>query len=1079
MAPDTTTTAPGKNNPDWWRSVESACQGGWADSGAFESEPDDSRPKKFITVAYPYPNSPQHIGHGRTYTLADVHARFWRLRGYNVLFPMGFHYTGTPILGMARRVQDRDAELIGNLRDIYGVPERDIETFTDPLAIARYFHNEIKMGMKEMGYSIDWRREFTTIDPAYSKFVEWQISTLRRLHLIIQGSHPVGWCPKDQNPVSQHDTLGDVEPAFTEYVMIKFAVGDYTVPVATLRPETIFGVTNLWVNPDISYRKVAVSRDGDGDSGAKAEKWIVSAECAYKLGFLGYDVRDEGEIAGSDLVGEMASEPMPVSQQQQQQQQQQPRSNGLGRRIPVLPARFVEPGTGTGIVMSVPAHAPYDWQALQDLQGGRSGDGSLPQGPSAAAASVLPISIIRTDGYGDVPAADAVSAIPDCEGQSDPRLEHATKELYSKEFYEGVMSRDGPTAQFGGMPVREAKDAVGAWLADSGCAGTFLEIADAPVRCRCGSECVVKVLNDQWFLNYGNPEWKEAAHECLGGMDILPDEIRQEFAHVVDWLHERACARQHGLGTKLPWDDSWIVESLSDSVIYMAYYTISRFVNDGTITPEQMTPEFFEYVMAGRGRNTGDAGGAGPGFGANHDGKLDAAVARWRSESGIPDDALEAMRREFEYFYPVDHRHSGRDLVPNHLTFFVLNHVAIFSQKMWPRGIVVNGSVLMDGSKMSKSMGNIIPLRKAIREFGADPIRLAIIISAELLQDADFNMESVHGMRSKLEAMHAECARLGEGGGVGGSAAGLGGAGAHQNTALPPEDAWLLSRMRQITSSVSESMEKMRLREALHLVLFETESVLQWHARRAAAKRRPESDTHDILHGVMTVRVTMLRPFAPHVTESMRDALGYSHEARAVAEWPAHAGLGTADHIALQAESLLKSVLDDIASILKVTKMTPSRIILYVPGDGSPRRAIYRSVLQSVLGGESSMKQVMGGLMSGPCAAHAKKMPDYVQKAITDILSDPVTIREARLAASGPAGDNDDDDNGVTTSGTGDTASRKPFSEFRFLASELPGIASASFGARVDVYLEDDPGIYDPKSKARHARPFKPAIFIE
>ena len=133
MAPDTTTTtAPGKRSPDWWRSVESACQGRWADSKAFEAEPDDSRPKKFITVAYPYPNSPQHIGHGRTYTLADVHARFWRLRGYNVLFPMGFHYTGTPILGMARRVQDKDAELIGNLRDIYGVSERDIGTFCRP-----------------------------------------------------------------------------------------------------------------------------------------------------------------------------------------------------------------------------------------------------------------------------------------------------------------------------------------------------------------------------------------------------------------------------------------------------------------------------------------------------------------------------------------------------------------------------------------------------------------------------------------------------------------------------------------------------------------------------------------------------------------------------------------------------------------------------------------------------------------------------------------------------------------------------------------------------------------------------------
>ena len=123
-------------------------------------------------------------------------------------------------------------------------------------------------------------------------------------------------------------------------------------------------------------------------------------------------------------------------------------------------------------------------------------------------------------------------------------------------------------------------------------------------------------------------------------------------------------------------------------------------------------------------------------------------------------DTINEIKEEFEYFYPVDSRHSGRDLVPNHLTFFVLNHVAIFPENNWPREIVVNGSVLMNGSKMSKSMGNIIPLRKAIQDYGADPIRLAIIISAELLQDADFNMESVAGIQNKLESLYQECSTL-------------------------------------------------------------------------------------------------------------------------------------------------------------------------------------------------------------------------------------------------------------------------------------------------------------------------------
>src|SRR5207245_5044035 len=80
-----------------WTSLEEKWRQRWHAEKQFESDP-STKKKFFVTVAYPYPNSPQHIGHGRTYTLADVHARFMRMMGYNVIFPIGFHYTGTPIL---------------------------------------------------------------------------------------------------------------------------------------------------------------------------------------------------------------------------------------------------------------------------------------------------------------------------------------------------------------------------------------------------------------------------------------------------------------------------------------------------------------------------------------------------------------------------------------------------------------------------------------------------------------------------------------------------------------------------------------------------------------------------------------------------------------------------------------------------------------------------------------------------------------------------------------------------------------------------------------------------------------------
>jgi len=948
-----------------WNKIEQKWRVKWNEDKDFEADPNDKE-KKFITVAYPYPNSPQHIGHGRTYTLADVHARYYRMKGFNVLFPMGFHYTGTPILGMAKRVEAGDAEIIDGLKNIYHVPESDIKSFVEPIKIADYFHEEIKSGMIEMGYSIDWRREFTTIDPVYQKFIEWQITTLREKNLIIQGSHPVGWCPKDQNPVSQHDTMGDVEPDFTEYILIKFKFGEYFIPTATLRPETLFGVTNLWVNPGTVYKKVTV----DG------EKWIVSAECARKLEFLDKKITYDGEISGSELVGQSVIVPH------------------REESIPMLEASFVESFTGTGLVMSVPAHAPFDYQALADLKK------SEPLGSELQL--IKPISIIETEGFGEIPAKEAVEKLG-IKDQNDPKLEEATEEIYSKEFYGGVLKNN--TEQFAGKKVSEAKDSIKAWLAEKKISDILLELTNAPVNCRCGTECVVKILTNQWFLNYGDKDWKAQATKCFEKMSILPQEIQSEFDNVLGWLHERACARQHGMGTKLPWDKDWIVESLSDSVIYMAYYILAKFVNAGEITAEKLSKAFFDYVFLGKGS---------------------------AADCDVPEHTVEEIRKEFSYFYPVDSRHSGRDLVPNHLSFFVLNHVAIFPEENWPRQIVVNGSVLMDGKKMSKSMGNIIPLRQAIRDHGADPIRLAIIVSAELLQDADFNLESVRGIRNKLESLMEECSKLKPG----------------SSDKFEAEDKWILSKLQSLIGSVGGSIEKMRLREGLHDILFSFEGNLQWYLKRAKAKGR--TDYTGLLHEINSKRVAMLSPFAPYVAEEMWEKLGCSGLASR-SSWPA-VSADVIDANAIQSEDLLKGIIDDIANIIKITKMTPKKIVIYT-ADAFKSKAYHR-ILEKVMSGQTNMGEIMKDLIANPETSDIKKNPDFVQKTIKDILSEPVEIRNTKLK-------------------TGE------FDEKKLITSELISLAKADFGVDVLVFSEKDSDIYDPKGKARHARPFKPAILIE
>ncbi|MEM1600479.1 MAG: class I tRNA ligase family protein, partial [Sulfolobales archaeon] len=324
--------------------MASKWQDEWNKHRVYESNP-NHRPKFFITAAFMYPNSPAHLGHARVYLIADVMARFARMLGFNTLYPMGFHYTGTPILAMSESIAKGDEVLINELRELYGLTQEDIELLKDPLQLAKYFHRRSKIAMMRYGLGIDWRREFTTVDPEFQSFIRWQFEKLREKNFIERGSHPVGWCPNHQMPVGMHDTKDDVEPEIDEVTVINFvdsSNNNLLYPVATLRPETVLGVTNLWVRPDVDYCKCEVLQ-GSG----RKYLLILSCDAAEKLSYQ-MKVRVLERFKGSELIGRVVINPL------------------SGHRVPILEADFVDPKFGTGLVMSVPAHAPYDYVALAD-----------------------------------------------------------------------------------------------------------------------------------------------------------------------------------------------------------------------------------------------------------------------------------------------------------------------------------------------------------------------------------------------------------------------------------------------------------------------------------------------------------------------------------------------------------------------------------------------------------------------------------------------------------------------------------------------------------------------------------------
>jgi len=964
-----------------WKEIQERWKREWEQARVFEADPDPSREKFFITVAYPYPNSPQHIGHARTYTLTDVHARYLRMRGYNVLFPMAFHYTGTPILAMAERIAKGDQELIDDFLRIYHVPKEKLKDLGEPIEIARYFHDELKRGMKDMGFSIDWRREFTTIDPTYSRFIEWQFHKLREKGLITKGSHPVGWCPNDGNPVGQHDTVGDVEPEIGQYVLLKFKMGDVYLPTATLRPETVFGVTNIWVKPEVVYVKARVDD----------EEWVISGPCLEKLQFQNRKASVVERVRGSKLIGKCAANPM------------------TGAPMIVLPAEFVDPDNGTGVVMSVPAHAPYDYQAIVDLERNQELLKRFAIGRDVV-AKLAPIGVVTLEGYSDAPAVDVVKRLGIKE-QSDPRLEEATIEVYSKEFHSGRMR--GDTGVYAGLPVAEARDRVRHDLIPKGGADVMYEIINRPVTCRCGAHCVVKMFENQWFINYGDPSWKELARECLKTMSILPEEFRTEIDYAIGWLREKACARKSGLGTRLPWDPDWIIESLSDSVIYMAYYTLARHIISLKLKPEQLTDEVLDYLLLGQGD-----------------------PERIAKCVGIESSKLEGIHDEFAYFYPVDSRHSGRDLIPNHLTFYIFNHAAIFPREKWPRQIVTNGSVLMEHAKMSKSFGNIIPLRDAIDQHGSDAVRLSTVSAAELIQDVEFSHQAAESLRERIERMYISAQSVVEASCAAGTIA-------HGGN----EEKWIMSRLQSCIRDTTEAMDKLRVREAVHHALYELEQDLSWYTRRALAG---SGVNPEVVKQVLDVRIRLMAPFTPFMSETIWRMMGKQCFV-STADWP-QPDMAMMDETAEEIESLVKTTVDDVASILKITGMTAKKLYLYTAAEW--KWQLFLEALEMAFKGPVGVPELMKLASADPALKERmKEISRLAPKLVKEIQSTAPDMQEKRRRLG-------------------------RINEQQAL-EDAAGFLGKEFKCEVAVFDESDDKRYDPKGRAQMAQPLRPAIYLE
>lgn len=679
-----------------------------------QSDAEKGRKKWFMIWAYTTVSGFLHIGHMRGYSYTDIICRYKRMNGFNVLHPAGGHATGNGAIAKAHQIKEKNQDLINEFKE-HGLTEAEIERLEDPDEFVRFFCNQYIEDFKKFGFLIDFRRFVSSVSPDYKQFITWQFHKLKENDLLTQKPYFATACVKC-GPVAVDPSEMDLKKGgnaeMQEYTLIKlrYKEDDQYIICATLRPETMYGQTNIWVDPNTRYVKAIVPADVKGEKGQ--EIWIMSKECAEKLQHQKDGIEIVDQIYGKEMLGDYCRAP------------------AVERDVIILPSDFCDPNIGTGIVTSVPSDAPHDYIALEDLKTTKALWEKYGL-PHDRLKEIKLIPIIKTPGYGDFPAKEICERLGIDSQNDHAKLEKAKKEIYKLGFHTGVMNQNcGPYA---GMKVTEAKDKMKQDLIDAGQADVMYDLSEEVV-CRCGSPVVVKRYDDQWFIRYSDEKLTNASKEHAGTMEIWPESYKENMPEALEWFEDRACARQgRWMGTPFPFDKKYTIEAISDSTLYPIYYLISLYVNEGRLRPENLTLDFFDFVFLGKGETE--------------------EVGR---KCNVDPGLLRQIQEDVKYWYPLDINLGGKEHQRVHFPPFVMNHVGILPKAYWPKGIFVNYWIIgKGGGKLSKSKGGTDPIPGVAKKYGIDSIRLYYSNIGSPFVDVEFEPETVLNYKSRLERIWA------------------------------------------------------------------------------------------------------------------------------------------------------------------------------------------------------------------------------------------------------------------------------------------------------------------------------------
>ena len=344
--------------------IEKKWQDYWEKNKTFKVSEDESKKPYYILVEFPYPSGAGlHVGHVRSYTAQDAIARMMRMQGYNVLYPMGFDAFGAPAEEYAIKTHQHPKEVV----------KQNIKTFRNQ--------------MKSLGFSFDWDREFSTTDPEYYKWTQWQFLQFYKMGMAYKAEMPVNWCPKCKSVLSNEDSAGGVcERCGTQVEQRNKS--QWMLKMASYSEDLLKGLENTNFADRVKLGQInwigkstGVEMDVDIVGGGKFSIFTTCIETVYGITF--FVIAPDGKLI-KELMPRVENKEeveayikeTALKSNMDRTELNKGKSGVLvkgvkainpinGKEVPIFLGDFVLGDYGTGAVMAVPSHDQRDFEYAQ------------------------------------------------------------------------------------------------------------------------------------------------------------------------------------------------------------------------------------------------------------------------------------------------------------------------------------------------------------------------------------------------------------------------------------------------------------------------------------------------------------------------------------------------------------------------------------------------------------------------------------------------------------------------------------------------------------------------------------------